>query len=93
MNLKELQKNWNRFGKQDPLWAIATFPDEGEEMGARDFFQLGKGDVAYVFEYLNKLRDCHPQTPRVSFGCGVGRLTQALARISTTWLVSTSPHR
>jgi SAM-dependent methyltransferase len=80
MNLKELQKNWNRFGKQDPLWAIATFPDKkGRKWVPEDFFQLGRGDVAYVFEYLNKLGIVIPRRHALDFGCGVGRLTQALA--------------
>ncbi len=28
MELNELQKHWNQFGKQDPLWAIATWDDK-----------------------------------------------------------------
>jgi SAM-dependent methyltransferase len=80
MNLKELQKNWNRFGKQDPLWAIASYPDKkGRKWVPEQFFQTGKDEIAEFFEYLNKLGTVIPKRHALDFGCGVGRLTQALA--------------
>ena len=80
MNLKDLQKHWNRFGKQDPLWAVISYPDKkGGKWVPEQFFQTGKDDVSNLFEYLNKLGVAIPRCHALDFGCGVGRLTQALA--------------
>ncbi len=80
MNLKDLQKNWNRFGKQDPLWAVISYPDKkGGKWAPEEFFQTGKNDISNLFEYLNKLGIAIPRRQALDFGCGVGRLMQALA--------------
>jgi len=81
MDLKELQSNWNTFGKQDPLWAIATWPDKkGNRWELREFFELGKKEIAGVLDHLTLLGVPVPRGRALDFGCGVGRLTQALAQ-------------
>lgn len=80
MNLNDLQKNWNRFGKEDPLWAVISYPEKkGGKWAPEQFFQMGKDDISICFEYLNKLGVAIPRRKALDFGCGVGRLTQALA--------------
>lgn len=80
MNLKDLQKNWNQFGKQDPLWAVQTRSDKkGGKWKPEQFFQTGKDEISQFFEYLNKLGVATPRWHALDFGCGVGRLTQAMA--------------
>jgi ubiquinone/menaquinone biosynthesis C-methylase UbiE len=80
MNLKELQNNWNTFGKQDPLWAIATWPEKkGNRWKLEEFFELGKKEVEGVLNHLKILGVTIHQGRALDFGCGVGRLTQALA--------------
>jgi len=80
MNLDELRKNWNRFGKRDPLWAVISWPEKkGGKWVPEQFFQLGKNDIAQFFAYLNTLGLALPRRNALDFGCGVGRLTQALA--------------
>lgn len=80
MNLKELQSNWNIFGKQDPLWAIATWPEKkGNRWKLEDFFELGKKEVEGVLNYLKILGITIRRGRALDFGCGVGRLTQSLA--------------
>lgn len=80
MNLKELQNNWNIFGKQDPLWAIATWPEKkGNKWQLQEFFELGEKEIEGVLNDL-KMRGVTIHRGRaLDFGCGVGRLTQALA--------------
>lgn len=81
MDLKELQSNWNMFGKEDPLWAIATWPDKkGNRWELREFFELGKKEIAGVLEHLSLLGVPVSRGRALDFGCGVGRLTQALAQ-------------
>jgi hypothetical protein len=44
MDIKELKKHWNRFGKADPLWAIVTQPDKkGNRWQRDDFFSKANG--------------------------------------------------
>lgn len=81
MSLKELQGNWNLFGKQDPLWAIATWPDKkGNRWKLDEFFALGQKEVDEVLEDIRKLGLVFSRGRALDFGCGVGRLTQALAK-------------
>lgn len=80
MELKELQKNWNQFGKQDPLWAILSKPGKkGNKWTPEEFFELGRQEIAGVMEYVQKLGLLQQRGRALDFGCGVGRLTQALA--------------
>jgi SAM-dependent methyltransferase len=80
MHLTTLKKHWTEFGKQDPLWAILT---HGSKKGGRwdvdEFFELGRRDVdAWFGAALAEKPDIGRGTA-LDFGCGVGRLTQALA--------------
>ena len=81
MNLKELQDNWNRFADTDPLWSILA---DGGKRGNRwqidEFFQTGEAEVAALMEYLDTLHISIKRSKALDFGCGVGRLTQALAK-------------
>ena len=50
MNIRELQKNWDEFGKIDPLWAILTSPDfveEGQYLCGRRPAGLAIGDFNF----------------------------------------------
>lgn len=79
MELKELQKHWNQFGKQDPLWAIVTWDDKkGNKWNPEEFFETGKQEIAGVMEYVQRLGLLQELGRALDFGCGVGRLTQAL---------------
>lgn len=80
MELKDLQKNWDKFGKTDPLWAILTHSDKkGGKWQTDDFFKTGITEVATVMQYIESLGINIFRRKALDFGCGVGRLTQALA--------------
>jgi SAM-dependent methyltransferase len=79
MDFKSLQDNWNRFGESDPLWAILTDPaKKGGLWGLEGFFQTGRAEIAGVMEHLRSLPVDLRHGRALDFGCGVGRLTQAL---------------
>jgi SAM-dependent methyltransferase len=81
MKLSELQKNWNRFGEIDPLWSILTAPDKiHRKWDAREFFETGVQEVDLVMHYVDTLGIPLSRARALDFGCGVGRLTQALCR-------------
>lgn len=80
MDIKELKKHWNRFGKADPLWAVLTHPNKKDNRWQRDeFFRTGEEEVAMIMDYLGSLGLNLRPSRALDFGCGVGRLTQALA--------------
>lgn len=79
MDIKQLQDNWNRFGVKDPLWAVLSDPaKKGGRWAPAGFFETGRAEIAQVMGYLQSL-PIQPKLGRaLDFGCGVGRLTQAL---------------
>ena len=80
MDIKELQKNWDEFGKTDPLWSILASPDKkGNKWGIDEFFATGEREIDAAMGYIKSLGINVPQKKALDFGCGVGRLTQALA--------------
>jgi 2-polyprenyl-3-methyl-5-hydroxy-6-metoxy-1,4-benzoquinol methylase len=81
MNIKQLKKHWNRFGKADPLWAVLTWPDKrGNRWQLDEFFQTGEQEVDSVLNHVRSLGINLRGSRALDFGCGVGRLTQALAK-------------
>jgi ubiquinone/menaquinone biosynthesis C-methylase UbiE len=80
MDLKNLQKNWNELGKIDPLWSILTATDKkGNQWEIDDFFEEGKKEIETLLKYIQALGINFKHGKSLDFGCGVGRLTQALA--------------
>ncbi|HLJ97872.1 MAG TPA: methyltransferase domain-containing protein [Gemmataceae bacterium] len=81
MELKEVQRHWDAFGKTDPLWAIMTRPDKRHgRWKAAEFFASGEEEIQRLMGCIASL--AFPLRPgrALDFGCGVGRLTQALSR-------------
>lgn len=80
MNLDELQKNWDEFGKVDPLWAILTAPDrKGGRWDVSEFFHTGQEEIDALLSDLDVMHVAVRRGQALDFGCGVGRLTQAMA--------------
>ena len=78
--LKELQKSWNWFGQNDPLWAVNSLPGKrNNRWDKTEFFQTGKDEIDDVIGFAATLNYPIKGERALDFGCGVGRLTQALA--------------
>jgi ubiquinone/menaquinone biosynthesis C-methylase UbiE len=93
-SLLDLQQNWEGLAQSDPLWAICTDPGKrNRKWGREEFFATGRREVATVLECVAECGvkiDHH--SPALDFGCGVGRLTQALsAHFPECWGVDISP--
>lgn len=77
----QLRKNWNAFGEQDPMWAILTQKGKkGNKWEKEPFFRSGNNEINRVLKYVNTLEIDLKKNRALDFGCGLGRLTQALAR-------------
>ena len=80
INIKLLQKNWDAFGKNDPFWAVLAWPDKKDHKWTKEeFFALGRKEVDAVINCIRLLDFQVSYKKALDFGCGVGRLTQALA--------------
>jgi SAM-dependent methyltransferase len=81
-NIATLKDDWEFLAREDALHAILT--DENKARGRWDvdeFMATGKAEVETVMEHLSHLGivlDCTGSA--LDFGCGVGRLTQALGQ-------------
>lgn len=93
-SLRKLQENWEGFAQADPLWAICVDPlKRDRKWNKEEFFTTGKLEIGRVMTYLRSL-GVIPDASSVAldFGCGVGRLTQALAGLfRECWGVDISP--
>ncbi len=81
MDLRELERNWDEFGRSDPLWAILVEPGKKGNKWSRDeFFKTGENEVNEIMKEIGQMNVRVRRETALDFGCGVGRLSQALAR-------------
>jgi SAM-dependent methyltransferase len=71
--------DWNALGEQEPFFAVLTedrfLRDRMSDSDRDAFFATGEADIAQIFDLI----DIAPKSA-LDFGCGVGRLTRALAK-------------
>ena len=80
MRLRSQEKHWDRLAAQDPLWAILTDPRKKDRgWNCDEFFASGRVEAATLLQTLDVLGHPLRREAALDFGCGVGRLTQALA--------------
>lgn len=80
MDLPRLQRNWDNLGRSDPLWAILSHPStRGGNWDIEAFLRTGVDFVRWVGMHLEGLGAVPARGDALDFGCGQGRLTQALA--------------
>lgn len=93
MNFKELGKCWDYLGDRDPLWAILTDPGKkGQKWREDEFFETGVAEIGSLMRYVSSVVPEIPRKKALDFGCGVGRLTQALTdHFDEVWGVDIAP--
>jgi SAM-dependent methyltransferase len=80
MSLKELQQHWDHFGEKDAMYAILTDPEKtGNRWSEDEFFATGKSEVGALMKSVEPLGYPLSRETALDFGCGAGRLSQALA--------------
>jgi SAM-dependent methyltransferase len=81
MKLDQLRKEWTALGTIDPLWAVLSEPEmRGGRWDVDAFFATGRKDVDEVLAAVSNAGVVLQRERALDFGCGVGRLSQALAR-------------
>jgi SAM-dependent methyltransferase len=80
VDLDAIRADWSRLGAEDPLWAVYVAPDtRGGRWDLEAFFALGRREVDGVFAELERRGLTPGRRLALDFGCGVGRLSAALA--------------
>lgn len=81
MLLEKHKQEWEDLATMDPYWAILT--DTKNKFGKWDiemFFQTGDQEIARIIQSAKQLGYPLEQDLALDFGCGVGRLSRALAK-------------
>ena len=78
--IENLRATWGALGEDDPLWAILSDPDKrGGRWDVETFFASGEAEIAALMQTADHLGLAHARRGALDFGCGVGRLSRALA--------------
>jgi SAM-dependent methyltransferase len=80
MRLWQVQRHWDELAKADPLWAVLTEADkQGKRWTLEAFYSTGVAEVEADLARVALVEPALPRRRALDFGCGAGRLTQALA--------------
>jgi SAM-dependent methyltransferase len=79
VSIDHLRRAWDTLGRKDPLWAVLSQPDKRHNRWDPDeFFRTGEHEITALFDDLESRNLALPRGRCLDFGCGVGRLAQAL---------------
>ena len=79
MSLEHVRRTYEQLGSEDPFYAVLS--RRSARSGGWDpeeFFRTGGDEIAGVLTYLDELGSPPSKGRALDFGCGVGRLSQAL---------------
>lgn len=84
------RRAWDDWARVDPFWAVLTEP--GEQLDEDAFFASGSGAVDMILAEAARFGLPAQHGVALDFGCGVGRLTQAIAaHFDTTYGLDIAP--
>jgi len=80
MGLEHVKQVFEKYGRDDPMYAVLTdHSRRGGRWDPDEFFARGRQEIDAVMRYLEANAILPPLSRALDFGCGVGRLSQALA--------------
>ncbi len=78
--LRSLEQDWEDLATVDPLWAILSDPDRrGGGWDLAEFMATGESEIEAVMRKAQAMGYPKSLDRALDFGCGVGRLTRAMA--------------
>jgi SAM-dependent methyltransferase len=92
---RDTDADWRELGASQPYWGVLSHPDFRTETitpeGIETFYASGRDYIAEMIATLVALTGEAPQGPALDFGCGVGRLAEAMAEHVPTTGLDISP--
>ena len=80
MSLRRISRRWETLARTDPFWAVLSDPAmRGNRWKREECFRTGRVEIEEVLAYVAGRGLELRRREALDFGCGVGRLTQALA--------------
>ena len=79
-DVRDVHRYWESLARHDPLWAVLSDPTrKGRKWDLPSFLETGRREISTLFYLLEDLKIAVDGRRALDFGCGVGRVTQALA--------------
>jgi SAM-dependent methyltransferase len=79
VSIENLRRTWDTLGRKDPLWAVLSDPAKrNNRWDQQEFFRTGEDEIAALFRDLDARGLSVNRHRCLDFGCGVGRVAQAL---------------
>jgi SAM-dependent methyltransferase len=79
--LDEQRREWDELARLDPMWAVISAPERRfGRWDADEFFATGEREVAALLARGRELGVPAQEEDALEFGCGLGRVTRALAK-------------
>jgi SAM-dependent methyltransferase len=79
-NVEHLSREWDELARGDALWEVLSDPERsGGRWQLDEFFASGAAEVEPALQRARELGRPEVSGRALDFGCGVGRLTRALA--------------
>lgn len=80
VSLNSVKRTYEKLGRDDPLYAVLSRRElRHNKWDPAEFFETGKREIKEILEYVDQLGLPLLRQRALDFGCGVGRLSQALA--------------
>ena len=83
--LKHVQASWEILGREKPHWSVLTqdaYLPQNIDSNMKRFFETGEGGITVLNQAASRAKRALPKDGAcVELGCGVGRVTFALARL------------
>lgn len=79
---ENIAREWRKFGETQAHWSVLTsneFKPESIDQNLDRFYELGNDDIIHVIAALKRNALWQDNAKALDFGCGVGRLSLALA--------------
>jgi SAM-dependent methyltransferase len=78
--LPDLERRWDDGARHDAMYVILSEPEKkGQRWDPDAFFESGRKEIGVVVEYAAALGVAEKRGRALDFGCGIGRLSEALA--------------
>lgn len=79
---RDTDADWRELGETQPFWGVLTHPDyRTENLTAANieaFYESGDQYIAEIVRQFERLTGARPSGKALDFGCGAGRLTEAM---------------